>query len=62
MKDKLLRVGLVGANPDQSWAKLSHIPAIKALPDVKLVAVATSNAKSARAAGEAFGVEESTLR
>ena len=58
MKDELLRVGLVGANPDQSWAKLSHIPAINALPDVKLVAVATSNAKSARAAGEAFGVEE----
>ena len=53
-----LRIGLVGANPHQSWAKLSHIPAIKALPDVELVAVATSNMESARAAGEAFGVAQ----
>ena len=58
MADKLLHVGLVGANPNQSWAKLSHIPAIKALPDVALVAVATSNPETARAAGAAFGVAE----
>ncbi len=53
-----LRIGLVGANPNQSWAKLSHIPAIQALPEVELVAVATSNDKSAREAGEAFGVSQ----
>lgn len=53
-----LRVGLVGANPNQSWAKLSHIPSIKVLPSLALVAVATSNAETARAAGAAFGVDE----
>ncbi len=58
MTDRPLRVGLVGANADQSWAKLSHIPAIKALPGLELVAVATSNAGTARAAGEAFGAGE----
>ncbi len=56
MTNTPLHIGLVGANPTQSWAKLSHIPAIQALPTTELVAVATSNAKSAREAGEAFGV------
>lgn len=52
------RIGLVGANPDQSWAKLAHIPAIKALSGLDLVGVATSNASSAKAAAAAFAVEE----
>ena len=37
---------------------LSHLPAIALVPDVELVAVATSKAESARAAGAAFGVDE----
>ena len=53
-----LHIGLVGANPNQSWAMLSHLPAIKVLPDVELVAVATSRPETARAAGAAFGVDE----
>lgn len=53
-----LQVGLVGANPHSSWAKTSHIPAIQALPDVELAAVATSNIESAREAGQAFGVAQ----
>jgi len=52
-----LHVGLIGANSDQSWAKFSHIPAIKALPNLTLVAVATSRLETARAAGEAFNVD-----
>ncbi len=58
MSNQPLRVGLVGANPNQSWASMSHLPAIAALPDVKLVAVATSRPETARAAGKAFGVDE----
>lgn len=58
MNNQPLRVGLIGANPDQSWAALSHLPAIAVLPDVKLVAVGTSRPETARAAGEAFGVDE----
>ena len=53
-----LRIGLVGANPDRSWAMLSHLPAIALIPGIELTAVATSNADSARAAGAAFGVDE----
>lgn len=55
---KPLRVGLVGANPDRSWAMLSHLPAISKLPGLKLTAVATSRAETAQAAGTAFGVDE----
>ncbi len=51
-----LRVGVVGANPERSWAKDSHIPALKKLPNLELSAVATRSEKSARAAAEAFGV------
>ena len=58
MSNQPLQIGLVGANPNQSWAMLSHLPAIAALPDVELVAVATSRPETARAAGEAFGVDE----
>jgi predicted dehydrogenase len=57
MTQKEIRVGIVGANADASWAKLSHVPAIKGLPGVKLAAVATRNEHSARQAAEAFGAD-----
>ena len=53
---KTLRVGIVGANPQRSWAKDAHVPAVQALPGFLLTAVATRNEQSARAAAEAFGV------
>ncbi|MEH2044866.1 Gfo/Idh/MocA family protein [Nostoc sp.] len=53
---KFLRVGIVGVNPERSWAKDSHVPALQKLPDLKLTAVATRSEKSARAAAEAFGI------
>jgi Oxidoreductase family, NAD-binding Rossmann fold len=40
-----------------SWAKVSHVPAINALPGLRLAAVATRNEQSARAAAEAFGAD-----
>jgi predicted dehydrogenase len=57
MTQKQIRVGIVGANPKSSWAKLSHIPAINGLPGLKLAAVATRNEQSAREAAEAFGAD-----
>jgi hypothetical protein len=57
MTQKEIRVGIVGANADVSWAKLSHVPAIKGLPDVKLAAAATHNEHSARQPAEAFGAD-----
>lgn len=50
-------VGVIGASPSNpGWAVLSHLPAIAALPDYELRAVATSSAASAKAASEAYGV------
>jgi predicted dehydrogenase len=50
-------VGLIGANPDHSWAAFSHIPALQALPEFELRALATSRAESAAKAEEAYGVK-----
>jgi predicted dehydrogenase len=57
MADRI-RVGLIGANPDpeKSWGTRAHIPALMHLPDYELVALCTSNPKTARAAAEYFGV------
>ena len=53
-----LRVGLVGANAEQSWAKFSHVPALKSLRDIiELKAVATRHDQSAKNAAREFGVE-----
>jgi predicted dehydrogenase len=52
-----IRVGIVGADTRASWAKVSHVPAIKGLPGARLAAVATRSAQSAREAAEAFGAD-----
>jgi predicted dehydrogenase len=57
MTQKEIRVGIVGASPNKSWAVVSHVPAINDLPGLKLAAVATSNKQSAREAAEAFGAD-----
>ena len=54
---KQIRVGIIGANAQVGWAKVSHIPAINGIPGLKLAAVATSNEQSARQAAEAFGAD-----
>jgi predicted dehydrogenase len=51
MTQEEIRVGIVGANADVSWAKLSHVPAIKGLPGLRLAAVATRNEHSAGSGG-----------
>lgn len=43
MTQNEIPVGVIGANADASSAKLSHAPAPKVLPGVKLAAVATRN-------------------
>src|SRR5258708_9141677 len=55
MTQKQIRVGIVGADTNASWAKVSHIPAIRGLPCLKLAAVATRHEQSAREAAQAFG-------
>ena len=57
MIQREIRIGIVGADTKASWAKVSHVPAIKGLPGVRLAAVATRNELSAREAAEAFGAD-----
>ena len=55
MADKI-RVGIVGASPTRSFASISHVPALQALPDFEIVAVCTSSQASADAAAKHYGV------
>ena len=57
MNQKEIRVGIVGANANSGWAKVSHVPAINGLHGVKLSAVATRDEQSAREAAKAFGAD-----
>ncbi|WFF00095.1 Gfo/Idh/MocA family oxidoreductase [Micromonospora sp. WMMD964] len=57
MQNKVIRVGIIGADTKASWAGASHIPALAAQPQFVLAAVATRREESARAAAEAFGAE-----
>ena len=49
-----IRVGIIGANPDRSWALRAHIPALESLPEYTLQAVSTSRRESAEAAAKKF--------
>ncbi|CAE6780198.1 Gfo/Idh/MocA family protein [Xanthomonas arboricola] len=55
MKDKI-RVGIVGVTPGRSWATVTHIPALQALPDYEIVAVANSHQASSEKAAKEFGI------
>jgi predicted dehydrogenase len=56
MTIKPIRVGLIGASPDQGWAIHTHVPALKSLPGMELVAVGTSRAESAKLSAQVCGV------
>lgn len=50
-------VGIIGASPDGGWAAATHVPALSALPEYDLRAVATSRAESAKRASAQWGVD-----
>jgi predicted dehydrogenase len=51
------RVGIVGLQPDRSWAAVAHLPALKHLvDDFEIVGVANSGIESSRAAANACGI------
>lgn len=56
MKDGRIGVGIVGVTPGRSWATMSHIPALRALPEYEIVAVANSNQASSQAAAAALDI------
>lgn len=54
---KVLGVGIVGASAERGWAKIAHVPAVRALAGVELAAVASGNQAKADAAAKAFGAK-----
>lgn len=56
MAHEALRVGIIGANPTRGWAQAAHIPALKALPQFRIAAVATTRQESAQATAELHDV------
>jgi predicted dehydrogenase len=51
-----IRVGVVGANPARGWGTAAHLPALGALDEYEVTAVATTRPDTARATAETFGV------
>lgn len=51
-----IRVGVIGANLQGSWGVGAHLPALAALDEFEVSAVATSHLESARATASRFGV------
>lgn len=54
---KPIRVGIIGASANPfAWASTAHVPALQALPDYDLVAVASRNQANADAAAALHGI------
>jgi predicted dehydrogenase len=54
MADRI-RLGLIGASVKGTWSARSHLPALRASPEIELTAVCTTRPDSAEAAREAWG-------
>lgn len=50
-----IHVGIVGANPERGWAFNAHLPALAAMDDFAIAAVATTRQESADASAARFG-------
>lgn len=57
MTNSPMRVGIVGANVETSWAAFAHIPALKALDGYLVSAVCTTRRESADAAAGALNAQ-----
>jgi predicted dehydrogenase len=51
-----LRVGVVGASLARGWGSAAHLPALAALDELEVTAVATTRLETARASAAAYGV------
>jgi predicted dehydrogenase len=51
----MIRLGLIGANPDRGWALAAHLPALQLLPEYEIVAIATSREETAKRAKSVYG-------
>ena len=51
-----IRIGIIGANVTYGWGSRAHIPAIKGLPELELVAVCTTKQETAEATAKQYGI------
>ncbi|HEX2819016.1 MAG TPA: Gfo/Idh/MocA family oxidoreductase [Streptosporangiaceae bacterium] len=51
-----IRIGVIGATPARGWGTAAHLPALQALGEFEVTAVATTRLTTARATAEVFGV------
>ncbi len=51
-----IRIGVIGATPGRGWGTAAHLPALRALEEFEVTAVATTRLDTARATAKAFGV------
>jgi predicted dehydrogenase len=51
-----LRVGVIGANPTRGWGTSAHLPALQALDEFEIAAVATSKLETAQITADKFQV------
>ena len=51
-----IRIGVIGASPARGWGTAAHLPALQALEEFEITAVATTKLTTARATAEVFGV------
>jgi predicted dehydrogenase len=58
MRNGKIGVGIIGVQPGRSFAAIAHIPALKALPQFKIVALSTTNLERARAAARQYEIGE----
>ncbi len=51
-----IRIGIIGATAARGWGTAAHLPALAALEEFEVTAVATTRLTTARATAEVFGV------
>jgi len=48
MKEKLIKVGIIGGSLNNQWASKTHIPVLKESPFYRITAIETSKAETAK--------------
>lgn len=56
MSEKKIRVGIIGLSTERGWTAQAHVPALKALPQFEIAAVATTHQETADASAKQFGI------
>ena len=51
-----IRLGIIGATPSRGWGTAAHLPALQALDEFEVTAVATTRLETARITAEAYGI------